>query len=104
MARFGSGHCDVEQRLANRVATQAAITRSGDVMDPSLHRKIADRLERAKASGLICDYLVAWVGRGGRLDPVVRGWSSAQPESAQQRVAALLAGLVSAQNVRVRTE
>jgi hypothetical protein len=73
-------------------------------MDPSLHRKIADRLERAKASGLIRDYLVAWVGRGGRLDPVVRGWSSAQPESVQRRVAALLAGLVSAQNVRVRTD
>jgi len=73
-------------------------------MDPSLHRKIADRLERAKASGLICDYLVAWVGRGGRLDPVVRGWSSAQAESVQRRVRALLAGLVSAQNVRVRTE
>jgi hypothetical protein len=75
-------------------------------MNPKLHHKIADRLEAAKAAGLICDYLVSWVGFGGRLDPVVSGWkSSAQPdESVQRRIAALLAGLVSEQNVRVRTE
>jgi hypothetical protein len=77
-----------------------------DVMNPTLHHKIADKLEGAKASGLICDYLVSWVGLGGNLDPVVSGWkSSAQPdESVQQLMAALLAGLVSEQNVRVRTE
>ena len=75
-------------------------------MNPKLHYKIADKLEGAKASGLICDYLVSWVGFDGRLDPVVSGWkTSAQPdESVHQRMAALLAGLVSAQNVKVRTD
>jgi hypothetical protein len=75
-------------------------------MNPKLHDKIADKLEGAKASGLICDYLVSWVGFDGRLDPVVSGWKSSNhpDESVQRRIAALLAGLVSAQNVKVRTE
>jgi hypothetical protein len=81
-------------------------TPAEDLMNPTLHHKIADKLEGAKASGLICDYLVSWVGFGGKLDPVVSGWkSSAQPdESVQRLMAALLAGLVSEQNVRVRSE
>ena len=45
-------------------------------MDPRIHSEIANKLERAKASGLICDYFVSWVGWGGRLDPVVRGWTN----------------------------
>jgi hypothetical protein len=75
-------------------------------MNPQLHRKISDKLEAAKAAGLICDYLVSWVGFGGRLHPVVRGWkSAAQPDdTVQQRVAALLTGLVSARNIKVRSE
>jgi hypothetical protein len=77
-----------------------------NVMNPTLHHKIEDKLEAAKASGLICDYLVSWVGFGGRLDPVVSGWkNSAQPdESVQRLMVTLLTGLVSEQNVRVRTE
>jgi hypothetical protein len=84
----------------------AVLPTAENVMNPTLHHKIAAKLEAAKASGLICDYLVSWVGFGGRLDPMVSGWkSSAQPdESVQQRMAALLVGLVSAQNVRVRSE
>jgi hypothetical protein len=75
-------------------------------MNPHLHRQISAKLERAKAAGLIRDYLISWVGFGGKLDPVVRGWkSAAQPdESVQRRIAALLAGLVSARNVKVRSE
>jgi hypothetical protein len=77
-----------------------------DRMNPKLHHKIADKLEAAKASGLIRDYLVSWVGFGGQLDPVVSGWKSPgqSDESVQQRITTLLSGLVSAQNVRVRTE
>ena len=74
-------------------------------MDPRIHSEIASKLERAKASGLICDYFVSWVGWDGRLDPVVRGWTNAaSAQLVHERVAALLSGLVSERNVRVAAE
>lgn len=74
-------------------------------MDPRIHSEIANKLERAKAAGLICDYFVSWVGLGGRLDPVVRGWThSKSAQAVRERIAALLSGLVSERNVRVAAE
>jgi hypothetical protein len=74
-------------------------------MDPRIHNEIADTLERAKASGLICDYFVSWVGWDGRLDPMVRGWTnSSSAQLVRQRVADLLTGLVSERNIRVAAE
>lgn len=74
-------------------------------MDPRIHSEIANKLERAKASGLICDYFVSWVGWNGQLDPVVRGWTdSASAQMARERITALLSGLVSERNVRVAAE
>jgi hypothetical protein len=74
-------------------------------MDPRIHSEIANKLERAKASGLIHDYFVSWVGWDGRLDPVVRGWTdSASAQVVRERIATLLSGLVSERNVRVAAE
>lgn len=75
-------------------------------MDPRLHEEIAEKLERAKAAGLICDYFVSWVGLDGRLDPVVRGWtrSAASARTVRGRMAGLLDGLVSEGNIRVAAE
>jgi len=74
-------------------------------MDPRIHSEIADKLERAKDSGLICDYFVSWVGWDGRLDPMVRGWTHApSAQLVRERVADLLTGLVSERNVRVAAE
>jgi hypothetical protein len=48
------------------------------------HRDIVNRLEASKASGLITDYFVSWVGVAGRLSPVVRAWRN--PDASEDRV------------------
>jgi len=62
---------------------QISIPDDGQFSD-ARHREIVNRLEASKATGLITDYFVSWVGVAGKLNPVVRAWR--KPETCEFRV------------------
>jgi hypothetical protein len=45
-------------------------------MDLERHEAIAGKLEAGKVAGWLSDYLVAWHGPSGRLEPEVTVWRS----------------------------
>jgi hypothetical protein len=44
-------------------------------MDVEIQRLISERLEGLKNRGLVSEYLIAWRGQAGRLEPNVTVWA-----------------------------
>jgi hypothetical protein len=51
-------------------------------MDVEIQRLISDRLETLKSRGWVSEYLIAWRGHGGRLEPNVTVWARVAPHEA----------------------
>lgn len=62
-------------------------------MDLDLHRAIAGKLEAGKHAGWLSDYLVAWHGPSGGLEPEVTVWRSSDQND--DTIKAYLSGLLS---------
>jgi hypothetical protein len=60
-------------------------------MDMTLHNRIAVPLEELKSSGSVSEYLIAWSGPTGDLQPVVTVWCNASEEP---KLRQLITGLV----------
>lgn len=75
---------------------------SGDFSD-TRHREIARRLEASKASGLITDYFISWIGRDGAFTPVVRAWidPAASEARARDQISISLASIIKASNLAI---
>jgi hypothetical protein len=72
-------------------------------MDTALHDKISERLDGLKRRGIVSEYLVAWTGRSGHLQPKIAVWSAEVPgdRTLAQELASLLADLGCAPAVTV---
>jgi hypothetical protein len=75
-------------------------------MDTALHTLISERLDDLKRRGLVSDYLVAWRGLAGQLEPRIAVWGGQLPDAADlaRELAAALAGLVAPAAVTVRED
>ncbi len=62
-------------------------------MNRDVHQAIARKLESGKIAGWLSDYLVAWHGPRGLLEPEVTVWRKADQN--EETVKAFLAGLLS---------
>lgn len=62
-------------------------------MNRDVHQAIARKLESGKIAGWLSDYLVAWHGPRGRLEPEVTVWRA--PDQNDETVMAYLNGLLS---------
>jgi hypothetical protein len=62
-------------------------------MNLDMHHAIAGKLESGKLAGWLSDYLVAWHGPRGRLEPEVTVWRT--PDQNDETVKAYLNGLLS---------
>jgi hypothetical protein len=60
------------------------------------HQEIVDRLEESKASGLIADYFVSWIGTDGELSPNIRAWKNpdVSENRARDHIRAVLMGII----------
>lgn len=61
-------------------------------MDLEAHEAIAGKLEAGKSAGWLSEYLVAWHGPSGRLEPEVTVWRG--PDCNDETVMARLRGLL----------
>jgi len=62
-------------------------------MDLEMHQAIAGKLEAGKLAGWLSEYLVAWHGPSGHLEPEVTVWRAADQNG--DTVKAYLSGLLS---------
>ena len=62
-------------------------------MDLDLHQAIAGKLEAGKLAGWLSEYLVAWHGPSGQLEPEVTVWRASDQND--DTVRAYLRGLLS---------
>ena len=62
-------------------------------MDLDMHQAIAGKLEAGKLAGWLSDYLVAWHGPSGQLEPEVTVWRAADQND--DTIKAYLSGLLS---------
>lgn len=76
---------------------------AAEVMDLRIHKAIAQRLEEGLSGGWLSDYLVAWHGPSGRLEPNVTVWRADGRTDAEVKayIAAVLTGFVPAQDIEV---
>jgi hypothetical protein len=72
-------------------------------MDLTKHEAIADKLEEGKLAGWLSDYLVAWHGPSGQLEPNVTVWRTIErsDEEVLRYVVERLTGVVEAQDIAV---
>ncbi len=72
-------------------------------MNTALHEQISERLDGLKRRGLVSEYLVAWRGAAGRLEPRIAVWGADSRGAGDltAELAALLADLVPAAAVTV---
>ena len=70
-------------------------------MDLEAHEAIAGKLEAGKSAGWLSEYLVAWHGPSGCLEPEVTVWRTADcnDETVMARVRGLLRDLVPARGI-----
>lgn len=62
-------------------------------MDLDLHQAIAGKLEAGKLAGWLSEYLVAWHGTSGHLEPEVTVWRATNQND--DTIKAYLSGLLS---------
>lgn len=62
-------------------------------MDLDMHQAIAGKLEAGKLAGWLSEYLVAWHGPSGELEPEVTVWRSSDQND--ETIKAYLSGLLS---------
>lgn len=62
-------------------------------MDLDMHQAIAGKLEAGKLAGWLSEYLVAWHGPSGQLEPEVTVWRAS--DQSDDTVKAYLSGLLS---------
>jgi hypothetical protein len=62
-------------------------------MDLDMHQAIAGKLEAGKLAGRLSEYLVAWHGPSGQLEPEVTVWRAS--DQSDDTVKAYLSGLLS---------
>ena len=62
-------------------------------MDLDMHLAIADKLEAGKLAGWLSEYLVAWHGPSGQLEPEVTVWRASDEND--DTIKAYLSGLLS---------
>jgi hypothetical protein len=67
------------------------------------HQEIVSRLEASKASGLITDYFVSWIGADGHLHPVVRAWKNPKTSEirARNHISGSLANMINPSNLTI---
>lgn len=72
-------------------------------MDLTRHEAIADRLEEGKLAGWLSEYLVAWHGPSGQLEPNVTVWRTVDHSDDEVRryVTESLTGVVQAGDIVV---
>ena len=71
-------------------------------MDFDLHHAIAGKLEAGKLAGWLSEYLVAWHGPSGQLEPEVTVWRSADQNddaTIKAYLSSLLSDLVPARGI-----
>ena len=70
-------------------------------MDLDMHLAIADKLEAGKLAGWLSDYLVAWHGPSGQLEPEVTVWraSGQNDDTIKAYLSSLLSDLVPARGI-----
>ena len=70
-------------------------------MDLDMHQAIAGKLEADKLAGWLSEYLVAWHGPSGQLEPEVTVWrASGQTDDAvKAHLGSLLSDLVPARGI-----
>lgn len=70
-------------------------------MDLDMHQAIAGKLEAGKLAGWLSEYLVAWHGPSGQLEPEVTVWrlSDQNDETVKAYLSSLLGDLVPARDI-----
>jgi hypothetical protein len=70
-------------------------------MNRDVHQAIARKLESGKIAGWLSEYLVAWHGPRGRLEPEVTVWraSDQNDETVKAYLSGLLSDLVPARGI-----
>ena len=70
-------------------------------MDLDMHQAIAGKLEAGKLAGWLSDYLVAWHGPSGQLEPEVTVWrgSGQNGDTVKAHLSSLLSDLVPARGI-----